>query len=173
MAREKSGWGGALAGAHRPRHCGCRSSFGSFIATVAEAEVDSDGEVHLRRVVSAVDTGIVVNPDTVDRAVAGRPDLRPHRRAVWRDHHRERPGRSRAISTTIACCASTRCRTIEVHLIKSGEAPGGIGETGTTAAPPAAAQRDLCRHRRPAAAAADRPRCSGAGGNRHERVTRD
>jgi isoquinoline 1-oxidoreductase beta subunit len=28
---------------------------------------------------------------------------------------------------------------IEVHLIKSGEAPGGIGETGTTAAPPALA----------------------------------
>jgi isoquinoline 1-oxidoreductase beta subunit len=26
---------------------------------------------------------------------------------------------------------------IEVHLIKSGEAPGGIGETGATAAPPA------------------------------------
>jgi isoquinoline 1-oxidoreductase subunit beta len=26
---------------------------------------------------------------------------------------------------------------IEVHLIKSGEAPGGIGETGSTAAPPA------------------------------------
>ena len=26
---------------------------------------------------------------------------------------------------------------IEVHLIQSGEAPGGIGETGTTAAPPA------------------------------------
>jgi len=26
---------------------------------------------------------------------------------------------------------------IEVHLIESGELPGGIGETGTTAAPPA------------------------------------
>jgi len=26
---------------------------------------------------------------------------------------------------------------IEVHLINSGEAPGGIGETGTTSAPPA------------------------------------
>jgi isoquinoline 1-oxidoreductase beta subunit len=26
---------------------------------------------------------------------------------------------------------------IEVHVIKSGEAPGGIGETGTTAGPPA------------------------------------
>jgi isoquinoline 1-oxidoreductase beta subunit len=28
---------------------------------------------------------------------------------------------------------------IDVHLVKSGEAPGGIGETGTTAAPPALA----------------------------------
>jgi isoquinoline 1-oxidoreductase subunit beta len=26
---------------------------------------------------------------------------------------------------------------IEVHVVKSGEAPGGIGETGTTAGPPA------------------------------------
>ena len=26
---------------------------------------------------------------------------------------------------------------IEVHVIKSGEAPGGIGETGATAGPPA------------------------------------
>ena len=26
---------------------------------------------------------------------------------------------------------------IDVHLIKSGEAPGGIGETGVTAGPPA------------------------------------
>jgi isoquinoline 1-oxidoreductase beta subunit len=27
--------------------------------------------------------------------------------------------------------------SIEIHLIKSGEAPGGIGEAGTTAGPPA------------------------------------
>jgi isoquinoline 1-oxidoreductase beta subunit len=26
---------------------------------------------------------------------------------------------------------------IEIHVIKSGEAPGGIGETGATAGPPA------------------------------------
>jgi isoquinoline 1-oxidoreductase beta subunit len=26
---------------------------------------------------------------------------------------------------------------IEIHIIKSGEAPGGIGETGVTTAPPA------------------------------------
>ena len=38
---------------------------------------------------------------------------------------------------TTGCCASTRCPPIDVHLIKSGEAPGGIGETGATASIPA------------------------------------
>jgi len=33
---------------------------------------------------------------------------------------------------------------IEVHLIESGELPGGIGETGTTAAPPAVCNAHLC-----------------------------
>ena len=40
-------------------------SFASFIATVVEAEVDEQGNVKLRRVTSAVDTGIAVNPDTI------------------------------------------------------------------------------------------------------------
>ena len=50
---------------------------------------------------------------------------------------------------------------IEVHLIKSGEAPGGIGETGDHRAA-GGPQRDLRGDRHRAAAPADRPR--GAGG---------
>jgi isoquinoline 1-oxidoreductase beta subunit len=46
-------------------------SFGSFIATVAEVEVDEAGEVSVRRIVTAVDTGIVVNPDTVIAQLQG------------------------------------------------------------------------------------------------------
>ena len=46
-------------------------SFGSFIATVVEAEVARDGEVILRHVTSAVDTGIAVNPDTIVAQVQG------------------------------------------------------------------------------------------------------
>ena len=41
---------------------------------------------------------------------------------------------------------------IEVHVIKSGEEPGGIGETGVDRGTTRTAQRDLCRHRRAAAA---------------------
>ena len=46
-------------------------AFASWIATVAEVEVDADGEVTLRRMVCAVDTGIAVNPDTVVAQLQG------------------------------------------------------------------------------------------------------
>ena len=39
--------------------------FGTYMAHVAEVEVAKDGAVRVRRVVCAVDCGIVVNPDTV------------------------------------------------------------------------------------------------------------
>ena len=65
---------------------------------------------------------------------------------------------------------------IEVHVVKSGEPPGGIGETGVNGRPAGAAQRDLCRNRRRAAAPADRPfadRCGEEGmrrGRAHSRA---
>ena len=70
LVREKSGWGTPL-----PARCGrgvaVQISFASFIATVVECEVDEAGEVKLRRVTSAVDTGIAVNPDTVIAQLQG------------------------------------------------------------------------------------------------------
>src|SRR6202043_3088581 len=70
LAAEKSGWGQPLP-ARVGRGVSVQPSFASFIATVVEAEVDEQGEVHLRRVTSAVDTGIAVNPDTVMAQLEG------------------------------------------------------------------------------------------------------
>src|ERR1700742_1398309 len=64
LAAEKSNWGQTLP-ARVGRGVCVQPSFASFIATVVEAEVDEQGEVQLRRVTSAIDTGIAVNPDTV------------------------------------------------------------------------------------------------------------
>ncbi|MGY4418205.1 isoquinoline 1-oxidoreductase beta subunit [Bradyrhizobium sp. JR6.1] len=88
LAAEKSGWGEPLP-ARVGRGVSLQPSFASFIATVVEAEVDEQGEVQLRRVTSAVDTGIAVNPDTVAAQVAGRSDLWPDRGPLWRDHDRQ------------------------------------------------------------------------------------
>ena len=57
---------------------------------------------------------------------------------------------------------------IEVHVIKSGEAPGGIGETGATAGPPALRNAIYRRDRRRLAAAADRPLPDRRGEESHE-----
>ena len=69
-------------------------AFGSYMAQVAEVEVAKDGAVQGQRVVCAVDCGMVVNPDTIEAQVEERDRLRPHRRALRRDHAQGRPGRA-------------------------------------------------------------------------------
>src|SRR5271170_3392976 len=70
LVAQKSNWGDVLP-ARVGRGVSVQPSFGSFIATVIEAEVDEQGEVGLRRVTSAVDTGIAVNPDTIVAQLQG------------------------------------------------------------------------------------------------------
>ena len=103
---------------------------------MVEAEVDESGEVKLRRVTCAVDTGIAVNPDTVMAQLEGglifgltaalygevTIDKGPVQQSNFHDYRMPR---------------IDQAPKIEVHVIKSGEPPGGIGETGVVAGPPA------------------------------------
>jgi len=134
-AAQKSGWGGALP-ARTGRGIAAQVSFGSFIATVCEAEVDENGEVKLRRVVSAVDTGIAVNPDTIVAQLQG--GLIFGLTAALFGEITIAKGRVQQSNFhDYRMLRINEVPAIEVHLIKSGEAPGGIGETGVTAGPPA------------------------------------
>lgn len=63
-AAQKAGWGQALpAGVFRG--IALHDSYGSHCAEVAEVSVSGSGEVRVHRVVCAIDSGYVVNPDTV------------------------------------------------------------------------------------------------------------
>ncbi len=66
------------------------------------SRVDDQGEIHVRRVVSAVDTGIVINPDTVVAQAPGRPDFRFDCGVVRARSTSSTGAYSRAISTTTA-----------------------------------------------------------------------
>ncbi len=135
LVAQKSGWGQPL-GKRIGRGVCLQPSFASFIATVIEVEVDEQGEVLLRRITSAVDTGIAVNPDTVvaqlqgglifglTAALYGEVTLKGGRvqQSNFHDYRMLRIDQIPAI---------------DVHVVPSREAPGGIGETGTTAGPPA------------------------------------
>jgi isoquinoline 1-oxidoreductase subunit beta len=64
LAAEKAGWGQPLPD-RAGRGIALQFAFGSYMAHIAEVEASKDGRVRVRRVVCAVDCGIVVNPDTV------------------------------------------------------------------------------------------------------------
>jgi len=135
LAAAKAGWGNPLP-ARTGRGIALQVAFGSFIATVAQAEVDANGEVHVHRMVTAVDTGIVVNPDTVVAQLQG--GLIFGLTAALYGNITIAKGRVQQSNfNDYRMLRINETPQIEVHLIQSGEAPGGIGETGVTAAPPA------------------------------------
>jgi isoquinoline 1-oxidoreductase beta subunit len=135
LVREKSGWGTPL-----PARCGrgvaAQISFASFIATVVECGVDEAGEVKLRRVTSAVDTGIAVNPDTVIAQMQG--GLIFGLTAGLYGEITLKKGRVQQSNFhDYRMLRINQVTQIDVHVIKSGEAPGGIGEAGVTTSIPA------------------------------------
>jgi len=135
LVAEKSNWGQALP-TRVGRGVSIQPAFGSFIATVVEAEVDSQGDVNLRRVTSAVDTGIAVNPDTIAAQLQGGL-IFGLTAALYGEITITRGRVEQSNFNDYRMLRIDQTPPIDVHVIKSGEAPGGIGETGTTAGPPA------------------------------------
>jgi isoquinoline 1-oxidoreductase subunit beta len=135
LVAEKSGWGQPLP-PRAGRGVSVQPSFASFIATVVEAEVDSNGEVHLRRVTSAVDTGIAVNPDTIMAQLEGGL-IFGLTAALWGEVTIDKGRVLQSNFNDYRMLRIDEVPNIEVHVIKSSEDPGGIGETGATAGPPA------------------------------------
>jgi isoquinoline 1-oxidoreductase subunit beta len=135
LAAAKAGWGNPLP-PRTGRGIALQVAFGSFIATVAEAEVGTDGQVRVHRMVSAVDTGIVVNPDTVVAQLQGGL-IFGLTAALYGQITIDKGRVQQSNFNDYRMLRINEAPRIEVHLIPSGEAPGGIGETGVTAAPPA------------------------------------
>jgi isoquinoline 1-oxidoreductase subunit beta len=113
-------------------------AFGSYLSQVADISVGDNGEVRVNRVVCVVDCGAVVNPDTIKAqmeggiifgltaALFGQITLRNGRveQGNFNDYRALRMNEAPAIDVTI---------------VNSAEAPGGIGEPGTVGIAPALA----------------------------------
>ncbi|HEY4940685.1 MAG TPA: molybdopterin cofactor-binding domain-containing protein [Rhizomicrobium sp.] len=135
LVAKKARWGDPLP-PRVGRGIAAQVAFASFIATIAEVEVDEQGDVRVRRITSAVDTGIAVNPDTIVAQLQG--GLIFGLTAALYGEITIANGRVQQSNfNDYRMLRIDQTPAIDVHLIKSGEAPGGIGETGTTAAPPA------------------------------------
>jgi isoquinoline 1-oxidoreductase beta subunit len=112
--------------------------FGSYLAAVADVSVDAHGEIVVNRIVCAVDCGIVVNPDTVVAQIEG--GLIFGLTAALHGEITIVDGRVQQTNFhNYRMMRIDEAPAIEVHLIRSAEAPGGIGEPGTSIAAPALA----------------------------------
>ncbi|MBP0111885.1 xanthine dehydrogenase family protein molybdopterin-binding subunit [Bradyrhizobium vignae] len=132
---EKSGWGQPLPPRVGRGVC-VQPSFASFIATVVEAEIDDIGEITLRRVTSVVDTGIAVNPDTVKAQIEGGL-IFGLTAALYGEITIDKGRVQQSNFHDYRMMRINETPKIEVIVVKSGEAPGGIGEAGVNAGPPA------------------------------------
>jgi isoquinoline 1-oxidoreductase beta subunit len=135
LVAEKSGWGQPLP-ARVGRGVCVQPSFASFIATVVEAEIDDIGEIVLRRVTSVVDTGIAVNPDTVKAQIEGGL-IFGLTAALYGEITIEKGRVQQSNFHDYRMMRINETPKVEVTVVKSGEAPGGIGEAGVNAGPPA------------------------------------
>jgi isoquinoline 1-oxidoreductase subunit beta len=137
LAAEKAGWGSALP-ARVGRGVACQSVFGSYVAAIVEAEVDANGEIAVRRVTAAVDCGTIVNPDSVEAQIQG--GLIFGLTAALYNEITIAKGRVQQSNfNNYRMMRINEAPAIDVHLIRNGEAPGGIGEPGTSIAAPALA----------------------------------
>ena len=106
------------------------------MAQVAQVNVSKDGEVRVERVVCAVDCGQMVNPDTIRAQIEG--GIIFGITAALYGQITIKDGRVEQTNfDSYQILRINEAPTVEVHLIDSNEAPGGIGEPGTAAIAPA------------------------------------
>jgi isoquinoline 1-oxidoreductase beta subunit len=137
LAADKSGWGQQLP-AGSGRGVSVQFAFGSYLSQVAEVAVAKDGEVRVRRVVCAVDCGMVVNPDTVRAQIEG-GIIFGITAALYGQITLKNGRVEQSNFDNYRMLRINEAPVVEVHIIQSTEAPGGIGEPGTAAVFPAVA----------------------------------
>jgi len=137
LAAEKAGWGQKLP-PRAGRGVSVQNAFATYMAHVAEVEVAKDGAVRVRRVVCAVDCGIVVNPDTV-RAQIQSAVMFGITAALYGEITVKNGRVEQTNFDSYQMLRIDEAPEVEVYIVQSLEPPGGMGEAGTSAIVPAVA----------------------------------
>lgn len=130
-----SGWGTPL-GARKGRGIALLTSFGTYLAEVAEVSVADDGEVSVDKVFAVVDCGTVVNPNTVEAQMQS-GIVYGLSAALWGEITLKNGRVEQSNFHDYRALRINEAPSITVEIVKSSAEPGGIGEPGTAALAPA------------------------------------
>jgi len=92
----------------------------------------------VHRIVCAVDCGTVINPDTVTAQIEGGVNFGVSA-ALWGEITLKNGRVEQSNFHNYRVLRMNEAPTIEVHLVRNLEAPGGVGEPGTSITAPALA----------------------------------
>jgi isoquinoline 1-oxidoreductase beta subunit len=135
LAAEKAGWGKANAG--RSLGVAQMECYDTYAAVVAEISI-KDGKPVVHRLVMAADCGIAVHPDQVHAQLES--GLLLGYSAAMKNEITFKDGRvEQSNFHNYPILRMSETPKVEIHLIASGEKPGGIGEVGVPLAAPAIA----------------------------------
>ncbi|MBM4329564.1 MAG: xanthine dehydrogenase family protein molybdopterin-binding subunit, partial [Deltaproteobacteria bacterium] len=135
---EKAGWGKPMPKG-KGRGIAQHTCFGTYTAQVADISVDEkDGKIKVDKIVAAVDCGPVVNPDPLIAQIEGGIILALST-ALMEQVRFANGGAKSASFDDYRVIRMSEVPEIEVHVIKSTDKIGGIGELGVPALAPAVA----------------------------------
>ncbi len=138
VVAEKAGWGKAVPHGHA-RGIAQHSCFGTYVAQVADISVnEKDGRIKVHKVVVAVDCGLAVNPDPLRAQIEGGVIMGLS--TVLRERVKFAEGGVKSANfDDYKILKMSEAPEIEVHVVKSKEKIGGMGEPPVPPAAPAVA----------------------------------
>ena len=128
-----AGWGEAPAG--RYQGIALMEGYGTYLAQVAEVSVDG-GRLKVHRICCAVDCGRMVNPAIVESQIES-GIVFGLTAALWGEITLESGRVRQANFDSYRLLRLNEMPAIEVKLLESAEAPGGVGEPSTALVAPA------------------------------------
>jgi isoquinoline 1-oxidoreductase beta subunit len=137
VAAEKANWGKKKSGKGSGMGIAVHRSFFTYVATVVEVEVDDQGVIRIPHVTTALDAGIVANPEMVRSQFEG---------AAVFGTSIARTGEITATAGVIdqsnfsdypVARMNDAPRQVDVHIVESSAPPAGVGEPGVPPLVPA------------------------------------
>jgi len=130
IAAEKANWGKKKPGKGSGMGIAVHRSFFTYVATVVEVEVDDQGAIRIPHVYTALDAGIVANPEMVRQQFEG---------AAVFGTSIARTGEITATAGAVdqsnffdyqVARMNDAPRQVDIHIVESTAPPAGVGEPG-------------------------------------------
>jgi isoquinoline 1-oxidoreductase beta subunit len=110
--------------------------YGTYMAQVAEISIEADGKVKVHKITCALDCGQVVNPDIVNAQVEG-SIIFGLTAALWGEINIQGGRVQQQNFNHYRLMRMNEAPKIDIFVINSTEAPGGIGEPAVALVAPA------------------------------------